>query len=67
MVLFPVFSVAPSLLLLNHPCLFERLRYEEELIEAIVETVKDYYENECIKGYIVDSALRKMVCWLTTR
>jgi hypothetical protein len=26
-----------------------------------VETVKDYYDNEYIKGYIVDSALRKMV------
>jgi len=36
-------------------------RYEDDLVEAIVETVKDYYDNECIKGHIVDSALSKMV------
>lgn len=40
--------------------IFHKDWYEDDLIEAIVETVKDYYDNECIKGYIVDSALRKM-------
>jgi len=40
--------------------LFQKDWYEDDLVEAIVETVKDYYDNECIKGHIVDSALSKM-------
>jgi hypothetical protein len=40
---------------------FHHLRYENDIMEQIVETLRDYYENEEIKGHIIDEAFKKLV------